>query len=224
MSATDRINLVFERINNAAQRAGRSPQEITLVAVTKTIPLERILPYLEAGVHHIGENRVQEALAKFQNPDGSKSVRASLHLIGQLQSNKAKKAAALFDQVQSLDRLDLADDLNRHAQALGKVLPCLIEVKISPEDSKSGVAPEALEGLLGQLKSRTSLSIEGLMGIAPQDTAGDAARPYFAKLRRLCEDSKLKVLSMGMSSDFEAAIAEGSTMIRLGSVLFGPRA
>ncbi len=147
-----------------------------------------------------------------------------LHLIGQLQSNKVKKAVRFFDMIQSLDRLDLADDINRYAQEAGKVMPCLVEVKISSEKTKSGVDPDALPDFLAALKTRRSLAVKGLMGIAPLDAAGHAARPYFTRLRRLFESAKLEVLSMGMSSDFEVAIEEGSTMVRIGTALFGPRA
>jgi pyridoxal phosphate enzyme (YggS family) len=230
-SAADRLGRILERIDAAARRSGRNPKDITLVAVTKTISLEKVLPYIQAGVHHIGENRVQEALIKYSTPStflgegpGEGPSRPSFHLIGQLQSNKAKKAVEFFDMVQSLDRLALADDLNRHAAEMKKVLPCLVEVKISSEETKSGLDPERLEELLNQLKTRTSLAIKGLMGIAPFAAGGESARPYFAKLRRLFEKTQLEILSMGMSSDFEAAIQEGSTMVRIGTALFGPRA
>jgi len=221
--AADRLRSILDRIEKAAVRAGRSPAEITLVAVTKTVSLERVLPFLQAGVHHVGENRVQEAIEKYQSSEGRKTIAAALHLIGRLQSNKAKRAVGLFDVIDSLDRIDLADDLNRHAQAAGKIMPCLVEVKLSSEETKSGMAPEQLDEFLEQLKSRTALTVKGLMGIAPLAATGDLARPYFAKLRTLREKAKLEVLSMGMSSDFEAAIAEGSTLVRVGTALFGPR-
>ncbi len=207
----------------AAQRSGRSPRDITLVAVTKTISLETIQPFLKAGVRSLGENRVQEALAKYANSDGAKMVEADLHLVGQLQSNKAKKAAKLFDMVQSLDRLDLAQDLNRHAGDLAKKLPCLVEVKISPEASKSGVLPDQVVDFLAQLTMFESLEIRGLMGVAPGTTTAEETRPFFSALRKLFEQTKLSVLSMGMSADFEIAIEEGSTMVRVGTALFGER-
>jgi len=219
-SAADRLGSVLEKIDKASRHAGRHPQDITLIAVTKTISLERVLPYLQAGIHHIGENRVQEALIKYSTP---LPFHPKFHLIGQLQSNKVKKAIEFFDMIQSLDRIDLADDLNRHAQALGKVVPCLIEVKISPEQTKAGLEPDQLEAFLSQLKSRASLAIKGLMGIAPLGADGESARPFFARLRKLFEKAKLEILSMGMSSDFEVAIEEGATMVRLGTALFGAR-
>jgi pyridoxal phosphate enzyme (YggS family) len=229
-TASDRLRYLSDRIRAAAERVGRDPASITLVAVTKTVPLERVLPFLNAGVAHIGENRVQEAYKKYSTPSpfvgegpGEGSPHLTLHLIGQLQSNKTKKAVALFDVIQSLDRLELADDIDRHARAMGKIMSCLIEVKISPDATKSGLDPDRFDEFLDQLKDRRSLAIKGLMGIASYGADGDAARPAFAKLRRLFEKAKLETLSMGMSHDFEAAIAEGSTMIRLGTALFGPR-
>lgn len=224
IAAADRLGRIVDRIDSAARRAGRNPKDITLVAVTKTISLDKVLPFIRAGIHHIGENRVQEALSKFRTSEGGKQVHAMVHLIGPLQSNKAKKAAAFFDMIQSLDRIDLADDLNRHAAEVGKIIPCLVEVKISSEESKSGVEPDRLDDFLAQLKTRTHLAIKGLMGIAPLDAQGAEARPFFARLRGLFEKAKLDVLSMGMSSDFETAIEEGSTMVRIGTALFGQRA
>ncbi len=223
-SAEGRLSRVLDRIDKAARRSGRNAQEITLVAVTKAITFDRILPLLQAGVDHVGENRIQEALQKYQNSDGTKKMSQKAHLIGQLQTNKAKKAATFFDMVQSLDRIDLADDLDRHAAAAGKRLPCLVEVKVSPEETKSGAPPERLHQLLGQLRDKRSLEIQGLMGIAPYSDTAESARPFFRKLRKLFEQTKLTILSMGMSADFEVAIEEGATMVRIGTALFGDRA
>jgi len=220
---SDRLSRVIERIDKAARRAGRNPQDITLVAVTKTIPFDAVQPLLLAGIRNVGENRVQEALGKYAKPDGGKQVDATVHLIGQLQSNKARKAVALFDMIQSIDRLDLAEDVNRHAAAMGKSMPCLVEVKISPEATKSGIEPERLPELLAQMAALKSLAVRGLMGIAPLGGTAAEARPFFARLRRLAEQARLPVLSMGMSGDFEAAIEEGATMVRVGAALFGPR-
>jgi len=220
----DCLEIVAQRIEKASRRAGRDPKDITLVAVTKMVALERVLPYIQAGIRHIGENRVQEAVQKYSELRTQSSEMPKMHLIGPLQSNKAKKAVAFFDMIQSLDRLDLAEDLQRHAAALGKIQDCLIEVKISEEASKSGLAPEALPELLSRISTLPNLRVRGLMGIPPIAASGDAARPYFQRLRRLFETSHLEVLSMGMSSDFETAIEEGATMVRLGTVLFGSRA
>jgi pyridoxal phosphate enzyme (YggS family) len=216
--------------------------------VTKTVPLNRILPFLQAGIQHVGENRVQEALTKSSELRAQNSE-IKLHLIGPLQSNKARKAVENFDVIQTLDRWELAEDLNRHAAALGKAQDCLVQVKISDEPSKSGIDPAALPEFLDKLTSLPHLRVRGLMGIPPLAAAGDAARPSFQRLKRLFDETaksvsgfrfqvpdtatletrNLKlalpfdVLSMGMSSDFEAAIEEGSTMVRIGSALFGPR-
>ena len=222
-AAAERLGRVLDRIEKAARRSGRKSQDITLVAVTKTIPFDKILPFLQAGVGHLGENRVQEAFQKYSQADGTRRTKAKMHLIGQLQSNKAKKAVELFDMVQSLDRLSLAEDLNRHAQEAGKKLPCLIEVKISPEESKSGLDPQQLDDFVTQIKDKDSLDLQGLMGIAPQTRTPEEARPFFRALRQLFEKTKLNILSMGMSSDFEVAIEEGSTMVRIGTALFGAR-
>lgn len=222
-TAADHLRRIGERMEKAARHAGRNPKDITLVAVTKTVPLERVLPFIQTGIRHVGENRIQEALEKYAGLAAGGLVRPQFHLIGQLQSNKAKKAVGFFDMIQSLDRFDLAQDINRHAEALGKKQACLVEIKISTEATKSGLPPENLEEFLGQLKGLTSLEIKGLMGIAPAVATAEETRPYFSKLRKLFEKSRLEVLSMGMSSDFEIAIEEGSTMVRLGTSLFGSR-
>jgi PLP dependent protein len=221
----ERFNQVVERIQQAAQRSGRDPQKIALVAVSKTVPFDRISPFIQAGVRTLGENRVQEAVAKF----GEGQAKAlhpdvQLHLIGHLQSNKAKKAVELFDMIQSLDGVELGNDLNRHAAVFGRTVSCLVQVKISDEVTKEGLAPEQLDDFLGRAKAWGNLRIRGLMGIAPLSATGENARPFFARLRGLFEKTKLEILSMGMSQDFEAAIAEGSTMVRIGTALFGSRA
>ena len=219
-TATQRLENVRERIEKAAARAGCNPKSVTLLAVTKTVPLERVLPFLQAGIRHVGENRLQEALTKYSTEGFSPPT---FHLIGPLQSNKAKKAVAFFDVIQSLDRWELAEDLNRHAGELGKVLDCLIQVKISDEPTKSGLDPGALPELIVRVASLPHLKVRGIMGIPPLDATGEASRPYFGRLRKLFENTKLEILSMGMSSDFEVAIEEGSTMVRLGTALFGSR-
>jgi PLP dependent protein len=214
---------VQTRIAKSAEKSGRKSGDITVVAVTKTVPYERVEPLLKAGVRQIGENRVQEALEKWQVARDKWHVKPTFHLIGPLQSNKAKKAVQFFDVIQTLDRFDLAQDLNRHAQEAGKVQDCLVQVKISDEATKSGLDPAQLSDFLLSLRPLSNLRICGLMGIPPYAAQGDQSRPYFQKLRRLRDDAHLDTLSMGMSSDFEAAIEEGSTMVRLGTVLFGAR-
>lgn len=171
----------------------------------------------------VGENRVQEALGKYLDGAGTKKIAARFHLLGPLQSNKAKKAAQFFDLIQSLDRLELAADLQRHAEALGKTVRCLVEVKVSQESTKSGLPPERLEDFLSAMQKFSRVTVEGLMGIPPLAALGEKARPYFAQLKALHDRVKLPVLSMGMSSDFEIAIEEGATMVRVGTALFGSR-
>ncbi len=225
----DHLKHVQERIGAAARRSGRDAKAITLVAVTKMVPYEKVVPYLKAGVRDIGENRVQEALEKYSGLRAQGSEKPTLHLIGPLQSNKAKKAIDFFDMIQSLDRLELAQDLDRHAREARKVQDCLIQVKISDEATKSGLDPAALPEFLEKLRGFSGLRIRGLMGIPPLDAQSDRARPYFERLRHLFEEvsnvprSTFNVLSMGMSSDFEAAIQEGATMVRIGTALFGSR-
>ncbi len=234
----DSLARFLERMDQAARRAGRRREEVALVAVTKTVPLEKVLPYLEAGVREIGENRVQEAVEKYVAIRSQVSAKPTFHLIGPLQTNKAKKAVEFFDMIQSLDRWDLAADLDRQAGTQGKKIDCLVQVKISDEATKSGLDPAKLPEFLSQLNTLPHLRIRGLMGIPPLAAQGDEARPYFAKLRKLFEvvssnvlrqtsdverEAIFNVLSMGMSSDFEAAIKEGSTMVRIGSALFGAR-
>lgn len=259
------IARIQERIARATERSGRRPGAVTLLAVTKTVSLDRVEEALAAGLHDVGENRVQEAVVKYSLYRGNAGegavagegqINPKFHLIGPLQSNKAKKAVGFFDVIQTLDRLDIARDVNRHAEAIGKKQVCLIEVKLSFEDSKSGCAPERLAEFLQQLKALPAIEVRGLMGIPPLAAAGGAARPYFQRLRRLFEDSQepsppsdsiggpsslktadgspltcrgddnmngFTMLSMGMSSDFEVAIEEGSTMVRIGTALFGAR-
>lgn len=228
MSPSETLRALQEKIAAAAQRSGRRSEDITLLAVTKTVPTERIQPFLEAGIREVGESRVQEAEQKW----GGGGVEAKIHLIGPLQSNKAKKAVALFDMIQTLDRWDLAQDIERHAAAAGKIQDCLIQIKISDEPTKSGLDPAALPDLLSRLTPLSHVRIRGLMGIPPFSATGPAARPYFQKLYKLFEQSRphvpnvptvFTILSMGMSSDFEAAIEEGSTLVRIGSALFGAR-
>ena len=225
----DRLKQFMDRVAKVSIHCGRDPKEITLLAVTKTVPYENVVPFLEAGIRHVGENRVQEALAKYAELRAKNSEMAKLHLIGPLQSNKAKKAAEFFDVIQSVDRWELAEDLNRYAGVVGKTLDCLVQVKISKEAAKSGLDPAKVPEFLPRLSALPNLRLRGLMGIPPLDATGDASRPYFQRLRRLFEEasevprSTFNVLSMGMSSDFESAIKEGSTMVRIGSALFGPR-
>jgi PLP dependent protein len=225
-SIAENLERVRARIARAAKRAGRSASEITLVAVSKTFPVEAIRAAYDAGMREFGENRVQELEAKHPKlPD----LNATWHLIGHLQSNKAKRAVQLFDRVDSVDSLGLAQKLNAAAAELGKRLPILIEVNMGGEATKSGIAEAELPALARDVSELAHLEFRGLMTVPPYSEDLERVRPYFRELRALASElgrqsgRLLPVLSMGMSHDFEIAIEEGSTEIRVGTALFGPR-
>jgi PLP dependent protein len=231
MPVGDNIARIRERIHAAAKRAGRDPDGVTLMAVSKTVPPELIRAAYQAGVQVFGENRVQEFAEK---ADALRDLsNADWHLIGHLQTNKAAKAARLFGAVDSMDSLRLTQKLNSAAQQAGKKLGVLIEVNIGGEAAKTGVAPESqeLEKILQAAPSLEHLEIRGLMTIPPLTEDAQEARPYFRKLRKLKEKIgrsrlpgvSMNVLSMGMSHDFEIAVEEGSTCVRLGTAIFGER-
>jgi pyridoxal phosphate enzyme (YggS family) len=221
-----RLEAVRARIDRAAARAGRARGSIRLIGVTKGVAPERVRQAVELGVTELGENRVQEAEAKIAAVGRSAAV---WHLIGPLQRNKAGRALELFDQVQTVDRAELADALARRAQAAGRVLPVLVEVNVAQEASKFGVAPEGLEALLEVISQLPGLAPRGLMTVGPRVDRPEDARATFAALRALQGRARaatgltLDELSMGMSDDFEVAVEEGATMVRIGSALFGPR-
>jgi PLP dependent protein len=217
-----------ERIATAAERAGRRPEEITLVAVSKTHPANAIRDAYEAGVRHFGENRVQEWEGKRGGTDG---LAATWHLIGHLQSNKAARAAKLFHSVDSVDDFPIAQRLDRaraEAGATGK-LRVLIEVRVAPEEAKSGVEITDLPALVEKFAGLSRLELAGLMCIPPFLEDAERVRPYFRRLREVRDDLTKKlglalpVLSMGMSHDFEVAIEEGATEVRVGTAIFGVR-
>jgi hypothetical protein len=228
---------VRQRLAAAARRAGRSPEEITLVAVTKTVLPTLLLAY-ELGLRDFGENRVQEAEAKIASAR-PQAVDIRWHLVGHLQTNKAKAAVELFDFIHSVDSLHLAEALDRRAQAAGQRLPVLLEVNVSGEPSKSGFAVagaepaapwEALLPAVEQILALPHLDVQGLMTIAPLASDPEQARPYFRALRELRDELQQRFLqvawrhlSMGMTDDFEVAIEEGATMVRLGRAIFGER-
>ena len=206
---------VRSRIEAAARRAGRNPSSVTLLAVTKTKPLEDLLAAYEAGVRAFGENRVQEAEAKFPHLPAD----AGRHLIGPIQSNKANKAARLADVLHAVDSADLARRLARAAGNEGKRLAVFVEVNTGGEETKAGVSPVEVPALVSEVRALPQLDLRGLMSIPPPGET----RPHFAALRRLADSLALAELSMGMSDDFEAAIEEGSTIVRVGTALFGSR-
>jgi PLP dependent protein len=221
------INLIRHRIAITCARCGRDPNEVALMAVTKTMAPERILQAVEAGITLLGENYVQEARGKIDLLNG----RARMHLIGHLQTNKAKYAVSLFDCIHSVDRLELAVELDRRAKAASRKMNILIEVNVSGEQTKNGVpAAQALE-LIKQVAPLQNLAVRGLMTMAPYSTDPEASRPYFQALRNLRNDIaragipgvQMQELSMGMTDDFEVAIEEGSTIVRIGRAIFGER-
>ena len=226
MSIAENLARLHEKIADACRRANRSENEVALMAVTKVHPVEMIIEAHAAGQRLFGENRVQEFQEK------SLCVKdlpgAEFHLIGPLQSNKTTKAAELFDAIDAVDSLRIAQRLNSTAQALSKKLPILIEVKLSHEESKHGLEPAELPTLLTAIEELDSIEAVGLMTVPPWSEDAEPARPYFRELRRLRDESlarfpRLTQLSMGMSNDFPVAIQEGSTCIRIGTAIFGRR-
>ncbi|MGC2473974.1 MAG: YggS family pyridoxal phosphate-dependent enzyme [Candidatus Sulfotelmatobacter sp.] len=231
MSISENIAKLHERIAEAAKRASRRPEEIVLMAVTKTHPPERLREAYEAGLRLFGENRVQEFAGKAGGL--ADLTAADWHMIGHLQTNKAVKAAELFSAVDSVDSVKLAEKLNAAAHGRGKKLPVLIEVNVGEEEAKSGAAPNSqeLRALLLSAPRFEALTFRGLMTVPPFTDDPEGARPYFRKLRELRDTVAARklpaismgVLSMGMSHDFEVAIEEGSTCVRVGTAIFGER-
>jgi len=215
---------VTERIEKAAQKAGRNPKDIRLVAVSKTMEADRVREAIEAGVTILGENYVQEAQKKIE--EIGKPV--SWHFIGHLQTNKAKVVVRLFDVIHSVDSVALAEELNRRAQQANQKIPIMIEVNLSGEATKFGTEEEKVTSLAQGVLKLDHLSLEGLMTMPPYFDDPEMSRPYFIQLRELKErlvkgGIPLKDLSMGMSNDFEIAIQEGATYVRVGTAIFGAR-
>ena len=216
---------VQQRISVACERSGRSPKEVQLVAVGKKFTAQVIKEAADCGLNLFGENRVQEA--KIKIPDCPGHLR--WHFIGNLQTNKCKDAVVLFDMLHAVDSLHLAEELNKRCEQLAKVMPVLLEVNVSGEGSKHGFTPKDAIEATQAFFDFPKLELHGLMTMAPFSRQAESARPYFRKLRELksdCEDklgAPLPELSMGMSGDYEIAIEEGATLIRLGTTLFGPR-
>lgn len=227
MSIADNLKTVTDRIASVAKSSGRDLSSVKLVVVTKTVGVDRIREAVDAGASILGENRVQEAKEKIEKL----GPMASWHLIGHLQTNKAKYAVKLFYLIHSVDSLELAKEIDKQAAKIGKVQDVLIEVSISGEASKAGVAPENAAALIKDAVKLKNISIKGLMTIPPFSDRPEDSRPYFKKLRELSESVarenipgvSMKELSMGMSGDFEVAIEEGSTMVRVGTAIFGKR-
>ncbi len=230
MSIASNLERLRNDIADACARAHRDPSTVALMAVSKIHPAEAVLEAYQAGQRLFGENRVQEWQAKRLALTDlfSLSQPTQIHLIGPLQNNKTSKAAEIFNAVDTLDSAKTAERLNAAAHALGKTLRILIEVKLSPEESKHGLSPADLPSLLAALQPLEHLEVRGLMTVPPFDEDPETARPYFQHLRRLRDENiqtypTLTELSMGMSNDFAVAIEEGSTTVRLGTAIFGKR-
>jgi PLP dependent protein len=227
MSVEDNIRDVRVTIAEAAHRSGRPVSEIKLMAVTKTVNDDRVLAAIQAGVEIIGENYVQEARRKIEKLGKA----CEWHLIGRLQTNKAKYAVHLFDMIHSVDRLELAAELNRRARTVGRVIPILIEVNVGGEKTKNGVPLDSASDLVRHVAPLENLSIQGLMTMPPWFDDPEESRPYFRSLRELrnkiageaIPHVEMRELSMGMTDDYAIAIEEGATIVRIGRGIFGER-
>jgi len=224
-----RVAAVRERIARAAARAGRSPEDVTLIAVSKTQPPEAVREGFAAGLRHFGENKVQEAEDKIAALSDLRAEGLRWHMIGHVQSNKGRRAAELFDAVDSVDDATLAKRLERGAEAARRQLPILVQVDLGQEATKFGLDEAHLFPTLEQLRGYKAVRVEGLMVLPPLALDPEEARPYFRRLRELLEEARRqslvrgRALSMGMSHDFEVAIEEGSTHVRVGTAIFGER-
>jgi pyridoxal phosphate enzyme (YggS family) len=232
-----RLRTIRDRIARAAERAARDPASVTLIGASKGVTSDDVVAALRAGLGDVGENRVQEATDKIAAVDtslgraetdaGASGAKPRWHLIGHLQRNKARHAVRLFDMIQSIDSLKLAEAVDRSARELDRVIPVLIEVNVAGETTKFGVPPSDVAELVSASRALTGIDVVGLMTIGPLVEDPEAARPGFATLRALRDavrgagNERLTELSMGMSGDFEVAIEEGATMVRVGRAIFG---
>jgi pyridoxal phosphate enzyme (YggS family) len=226
----EKVHGILERIRAAAGRTGRRPEAVRLVAATKFVPIDRIMLAAEAGVRCFGENRLQEALPKLEALRDRAGI--SWHFIGQLQRRKVKAVVGRFDLIHSVDGVELAREIDRRAGASGIRQAVLLEINVGREGSKAGVAPEDAGAALAALDAMPNLDVKGLMAIPPPVRTAEEARPHFRRLRELARSLmdasrfsrvKLNELSMGMSGDFEVAIEEGATIVRIGAAIFGDR-
>ncbi len=233
----EKLRSVEARIYAAAVRAGRAPASVRLVAVTKTVPVEFVVEAAQAGAKILGENRVQEALSKKPELDRLKAAthEAGLpsppvwHLIGPLQKNKARQAVGEFDLIHSLESIELAREIDRQAKKKGIIQKALLEINIASEETKHGIRPEEAAGFVKEASAFGNLKIIGLMCVPPAANDPEKSRPYFKEMNRLAAELALEgfdmtELSMGMSQDFEAAVEEGATLVRVGTAIFGSRA
>ncbi len=225
---SQRIGKIQERIHQAAKAAGRDPASVRLVAVSKTVPIETVRMAIDAGATIIGENYVQEAREKFL---ALPAHSARWHFIGHLQRNKAGTVVRIFDLIHSVDSIRLADELNKQAGKVNKVQSILVQVNLSGEKTKSGMPPEDTERVVRHISTLPYLSLQGLMTMPPFFNAPEKVRPYFKQLRLLrdrikglgIKNVRMDELSMGMTGDFEVAVAEGATLVRVGTAIFGKR-
>jgi hypothetical protein len=220
----DNLKSVRQRIARSCEKTGRSPEDVTLVCVTKEAEVSRVEDVLKTGTRNLGENRVQELAAKYK----AIGNRASWHFVGHLQTNKAKDAVKIASLIHSVDSIRIAREIDKEAEKIGKVQNVLIQVNVSGEKTKFGLAPDDIADLIKKSAACNNINIRGLMTIAPETADPEDARPYFRKLRELtkrindvrCAAHDMRILSMGMSNDFEVAIEEGSTMVRIGRAIF----
>jgi pyridoxal phosphate enzyme (YggS family) len=225
MDLAGNLEQINQRVRAACVRSGRDPADVKILAVAKGQPPERVRAAADLGLTHFGENRVQEARIKIGQCPG----KLHWHMIGHLQSNKCRDAVHFFESIQSVDSLDLAAELNKWADKSAKTLPVLLEVNVAGEASKFGYKPDRVLAELNQINALRRIEIQGLMTIAPWTPEPEKVRPVFKQLRELkgeCErllGAPLPQLSMGMSGDYEVAVEEGATIIRIGTALFGPR-
>ncbi len=226
----DRVSRIRERIEAAAKRSGRDPSDVSLMAVTKTRGARIVRQAIGAGLSLFGENYIQEADEKIRElRDGSPNIR--WHFIGHLQKNKVKRAVELFDCIETIDSIKLAETLDRRARDAGRRMPILCQVNLAGERQKAGISPEGLKKLIEKVMDLSGLRLDGLMILPPYSPDPEKTREWFSALRRLrdnleselCLDGRLKELSMGMSHDYEVAVEEGATIVRVGTALFGPR-
>ncbi len=223
MGIKERLEEIKDRVEEAAKRSGREPDDVRIIAVTKTFPREVVEEAISLGLKEFGENYVQEALSKYQGLEGIK-----LHMIGHLQRNKVKKALEIFHVIQTLDSIKLAREIEKRSK---NTIPCLVQINIGGEETKSGIDPKELFKFLEELNEMKNIQVIGLMTIPPYTKDEKRLRNYFGEMRRLLEEANklgayrnpLKELSMGMTEDFEIAIEEGATMVRIGRGIFGDR-
>jgi pyridoxal phosphate enzyme (YggS family) len=223
------IKEIYKKMSHAAMRAGRDPHDVRLVAVTKEVDVETMIRAVESGLRDLGESRIQAAREKIPAvTERKKRSRITWHLIGHLQTNKARAAVELFDLIHSVDSLDLAVQLDRHAGTMGKKQRILLQVKLSEEESKYGISKDNILAAIREVSLLGNLSLKGLMTIPPYMEDPEQVRPYFRQLREIRDEAvrsgcELPELSMGMSHDFWVAIEEGATLVRIGTAIFGER-